>query len=146
VVTRLPDTEVVSVGGEHLIPARIIRPVIVWLLAMAAACGAWLGSHIDPLRAALGIGAFVATLTIGGLIGWHGHWRALPVLGIAPPVIFLLAWIGLWLSDPVALGYFVLMSFFVTFVVATVVYPLALAILGAGALAAIAYRRLARGT
>lgn len=143
--TRLADTESVSVAGESLIPPWLIRALILWLLVLAAACGVWLGTHVDPMRVALDISAFAATLAVGGLLGWHRHWRALPLLGVAPPVVLILAGIGLWLSDPsVGAGFVAVYSVPAVFVMATVVYPLSLTILGAAALAGAACQRLAQ--
>ena len=99
---------------------------------------------MNPVRAACGIAAVVATIGIGGLIGWQRHWHALPLLGAAPPAILLLAWIALWLSDPVAVGYFAFLSFFTVFALVVVVYPISLALLGVGAIAGRACQRLAR--
>ena len=142
----MADTQFVGVAERSLIPPWIIRPLVLWLVVMAAACAVWLGWHVDWVRAGLGISAFVATLAMGGLVGWHRHWQALPLLGVAPSAILLLAWMGLWLSDPGpvgAAGFFALSSFFLGVVVASVVYPLSLAVLGVGALAGAACQRLA---
>ncbi|HAM00884.1 MAG TPA: hypothetical protein DCQ30_01450 [Acidimicrobiaceae bacterium] len=134
-----------GVAGENLIPPWLIRPLVLWLLVMAAACGVWLGTHVDPMRYALEISASVATLAVGGLLGWHSHWRALPLLGVAPPVVLLVAGIGLILSDPSvgAAGFVAVYSVPAVFVMATVVYPLSLTILGVGALTGAACQRLA---
>ena len=84
------------------------------------------------LRLTMLICAVLATIGVGVTVGWHDHWRALPLLAAAPPLVLFLAWFTAWLVDPVAFGYFILSSFFAAVVLATLVYPGVLALLAVG--------------
>jgi len=115
---------------------------------MVAACAVELAlAPLDLwLRTAMLVGAVVATIGVGVTVGWHGHWRVLPLLAAAPALVLFLAWFTAWLMDPVAFGYFIFLSFFAAVVLATLIYPGTLAVLAvsgaAGALARAWRRRL----
>jgi len=133
---------------EKLIPPWILPWLVGWIVALVAACSVELALAPGALwfRYTMLIGALLATVGVGVAVGWHRHWRALPLLAAAPAFVLFLAWFAAWLIDPVAFGYFVIYSFFTAFVLAAFVYPASLAVLCAGgavgALAQLRRRRL----
>jgi hypothetical protein len=120
-----------------------------WIGALVAACTIelTLAPGASWFRSTMLIVAFlIGTIGVGVAVGWHGHWRALPLLAAAPALVLFLALFAAWLMDPVAFGSFVIYSFFAAIVLAMLGYPAALALLLAsgavGALSRVLRRRL----
>lgn len=129
------------VPRERLFPAWIVRPLVVWTVLLLAAFALWLARLGPSLNLIVGYGALLATACMGGVVGWHRHWRVLPLLALEPPFVLFLAWFVAWLIDPVDFGYFILGSVFLAFDLALVAYPLSLGLLAAGGgVAAVAAR------